>query len=265
MKRKLIIIGILTAILLIVGLLTWPLPRLLAEGFISWADTVFGHTALLKTLGIAAAIVLAFALALVFVLPILVYIFKKIYFYVSVFFLCLFHRYRFRVTRPPFASLGGASDKSDIEITTDEGILCIHFIDIVFPYRRALTIPNPQEYIVTPTSKGRIVREGGGSTLPHMQGARTLFFRAKDRTLDKKRDRKKSLPSAVSSSAATKHALLLLSLPNESRYIENGASVPLAGGLRVGHLTILTTKYLKRGLKGQLYTSFFDESATHRK
>ncbi len=265
MKRKLIIIGILSAIHLIVGLLTWPLPRLLAEGFISWADTVFGHTALLKTLGIAAAIIVAFALTLIFIIPILIYILKKIYFYVSVFFLCLFHHYRLRVTRPPFASLGGASDKSDVEITTDKGILCIHFIDIVFPYRRALTIPNPQEYIITPTSKGRIVREGGGSSLPHMQGARTLFFRAKARTLDNNRDRKKSLPSVVSSSGTTKHALLLLSLPNESRYIENGASVPLAGGLRVGRLTILTAKYLKRGLKGQLYTSFFDESANHSK
>ena len=118
---------------------------------------------------------------------------------------------------------------------------------------------------MTPTSKGQVIREGGGSSLPHMQGARTLFFRAKARTLDKNRDRKKSLPSVVSSSAATKHALLLLSLPNESRYIENGASVPLASGLRVGHLTVMTAKYLKRGLKDQLYTSFFDESATHRK
>ncbi len=265
MKRNLLIFGTLTAMLLIVGLLTWPLPRLLAEGFISWADTVFGHTALLKTLGIAAAIVVAFALTLIFVIPILIYILKKIYFYVSVFFLCLFHRYRLRVTRPPFASLGGASDKSDIEIATDEGTLCLHFIDIVFPFRRALTIPNSQEYVITPTSKGQVIREGGGSSLPHMQGARTLFFRAKNRTLDKNRDRIHPLPSIDPSNNAVIHILILQTIPNESRYIMNGVSAPLSCGVTIGDLTFMTAGQIKRGLKKQLHTSFFDEMAHTQK
>ena len=257
MKRKLIIIGILITILLIAGLLTWPLPRLLAKGFVSWADTVFGHTALLKTLGIAAAIIVAFALTLIFIIPILIYILKKIYFYVSVFFLCLFHRYRFRVTRPPFASLGGASDKSDVEITTDEGTLCLHFVDIVFPYRRALTIPNPSEYVITSTSKGQVIREGGGSTLPRMQGGRTAVLRAKNRTLDKNRDRNKKLPAVESAASMTKHVMLLATFPGESNYVQNGVSHPLTCGISVGNLTFVSVRYLKKGLKKQLYSSLF--------
>ena len=258
MKRKLIIIGILITILLIAGLLTWPLPRLLAKGFVSWADTVFGHTALLKTLGIAAAIIVAFALTLIFIIPILIYILKKIYFYVSVFFLCLFHRYRFRVTRPPFASLGGASDKSDVEITTDEGTLCLHFVDIVFPYRRALTIPNPSEYVITSTSKGQVIREGGGSTLPRMQGGRTAVLRAKNRTLDKNRDRNKKLPAVESAASMTKHVMLLATFPGESNYVQNGVSHPLTCGISVGNLTFVSVRYLKKGLKKQLYSSLFN-------
>lgn len=254
MKRKLLIFGILTAILLIIGLLTWPLPRLLVEGLLSWADIVFGHTALMKTLGIAAAIVVAFALTLVFIIPILIYIFKKIFFYVSVFFLCLFRRYRFHITRFPFASLSGTSNKSDMEITTDEGTLCLHFIDIVFPFRRALTIPNSQEYVITPTSKGQVIREGGGTSLP-ISGIRVL--RAKDRTLDQNRDRVKKLPQ-TNQNKATKHILLLQSMPNQAIYIQNGKQSPLTSGSNIENLTVLRPNHLKKGLKKQLHISLFE-------
>ena len=257
MTRKLLIFGILIAILLVISLLTWPLPRLLVEGFLSWADIVFGHTSLIKTLGIAAAIIVAFSLTLVFMIPILIYILKKIYFYVSVFFLCLFRRYRFHITRFPFASLGGTSNKSDMEITTDEGTLCLHFIDIVFPLRRALTIPNAQEYVITPTSKGQVIREGGGSSLPRMQGARTLFFRAKNRTLDQNRDRVKKLPQANKNEAA-KHILLLQSMPNQAIYVQNGKQSPLTSGSNIENLTVLRPNHLKKGLKKQLHISLFE-------
>ena len=91
--------GILTAILLIVGLLAWPLPRLLVQGLAQWLDVVSGHTALLKTLGIAAAIIAGFALTLILVLPVVIYLIRKVTFYISVFFLCLFRHYRFRFHR----------------------------------------------------------------------------------------------------------------------------------------------------------------------
>ena len=260
MKKTLLICGALLAVLLLVGLLTWPLPRILAEGLASWADVALGHTELLKTLGVASVIITAFVLALVLFIPILIYVFKKIFFYVSVFFLCLSRRYRFRVTRCPFASLRGASDTGDVEITTNEGILRLHFIDVVFPYRRALTIPNPQEYVITPTSKGRIVREGGGSSLPHMQGGRTVFFRAKNRTLDKNRDRVRKLPAAVSEANTVRQLIVMHTIPGECHYIQNGASLPLSAGITIRHLTFMTEKYLKRGLKGQLHAPLSRES-----
>ncbi len=254
MKRRILIWSILIAVLLVISLLTWPLPRLLVEGFLSWADIVFGHTSLMKTLGIAAAIIVAFALTLVFIIPILIYIIKKICFYVSVFFLCLFHHYRFCITRFPFASLGGTSDKSDVEITTDEGTLCLHFIDIVFPFRRALTIPNAQEYVLTPTSKGRVIREGGGTSLP-ISGIGVL--RAKDRTLDQNRDRVKKLPQANKNEAA-KHILLLQSMPNQAIYVQNGKQSPLTNGSNIENLTVLRSNHLKKGLKKQLHVSLFE-------
>lgn len=265
MKRKLLIMGILTAILLLIGLLAWPLPRLLIQGLARWLDVVSGHAALLKTLCIAAAIIAGFALTLILVLPAVIYLIKKIAFYVSVFFLCLFRRYRFRITRLPFASMGGVSDKSDVEITTDEGTLCLHFVDIVFPYRRALTIPNSSEYVITSTSKGQVVREGGGSTLPRMQGGRTAVLRAKNHTLDRNRDRSRPLPSAEPADTATRHVLIPLSLPGECRYVRNGKSLPLSSGIRIGSLIFMTAKHLKRGIKGQLHTSFFDDPPTFRK
>ena len=258
MKKTLLICGALITIFLIVGLLAWPLPRLLVQGLVQWLDVVSGHTALLKTLCIAAAIIAGFALTLILVLPVVIYLIRKIGFYVSVFFLCLFRRYRFRVTRLPFASLGGVSDKSDVEITPDEGTLCLHFVDIVFPYRRALTIPNSNEYVITSTSKGQVVREGGGSTLPRMQGGRTAVLRAKNRTLDKNRDRSKKLPAVESAASMTKHVMLLATFPSESNYVQNGVSHPLTCGISVGNLTFISVRYLKKGLKKQLYSSLFN-------
>ena len=81
-------------------------------------------------------------------LPVLRFIFKRIACYFSLWFSCKLNKFRFKITRFPFASLFGISEKEDVMVSTSDETYCIHFIDMVFRARRGFTLVDEKEYCI---------------------------------------------------------------------------------------------------------------------
>jgi len=67
------------------------------------------------------------------ILPMLGFFFSKPLAYFSIWRICRKNGYSFRLHRVPFASLGGVTEKSDIEIKMGEKTLHVHFQEVIIP------------------------------------------------------------------------------------------------------------------------------------
>ena len=133
-------------------------------------------------------------------------------------------------------------------------IFLIFFIDIVFPHRRALTIPNNLEYVITPTSPSRISKQGGHPSAINMSGVPTKTFRATGYTLHKNGDKTKKLPCTSDNDRVT-HILLVSAMPIEAKYMIKGGFAPLTNGQEINGMIFCNSSFLKKGLKGKLHNS----------
>lgn len=198
-----------------------------------------------------------FALIVIFILPCVIYFLKRIFTYLSLAWVCLLSKNRFRMPRVPFASLFRMSEKGDIVLRTEKGELYLHFIDILYPARRALTFPNGKEYVITPTFQSRISKLGGGRGFgPRNNGVFVLFWNTESE-LKKRGDRIKSLPN-IEESPNARHILLLSSSPAHATCVQNGATMPLSSGQPIGAMIYCNVRHVKKELKKQLHVSLFD-------
>ncbi len=254
MKKTIIIIGACVLAMGIICALLYPLP-------LTWfaqLKGLFENGAFWMTMGIAVGILAACVVAYFWLIPILIYFFKKVYVYMSLAFICLFKKYKFRMRRIPFASLGKLSENGDISITTDEGIMHLHFLDIIFSYRRALTVPNEKEYVITPVTTGRVSKEGGAAAGTHMGGGRRSVLRVTGHSIQENRDHCKAFPT-IQERDGEKHFVILQSMPIQATILRSDVSVSLGSGQTVGRFTFYRIGQLKKGLKKQLHISLFDE------
>ncbi len=253
MKKKILIIcGCVLAVGILLAFL-WPLP-------LTWLAQIkglLGNGAFWVTMGIIAGILAVGVVAYFWLVPMLIYVFKKLYVYISLAWICMIKKYKFRMKRVPFASLGKLSESGDLTITTDEGTLHLHFLDVVFAYRRALTVPGPHEYVITPVTTGHVSKAGGGAAGTHMGGGRRAVLRVTDHKILGNSDHSKAFPH-VESRDGEKHLLILQSMPIQCTVLRGGVSAPLGSGDTVGAFTFYRVGQLKKGLKKQLHTSLME-------
>lgn len=212
------------------------------------------NTNFVSTAAIVFLIFIAAAIVYIFVFPFLLYICKRILLYFSLAKICLLSNYRLKIKRMPFASLKGVSDAGDVVIVAKNKTFCLHFIDIIFPHRRALTIPNNLEYVITPTSPSRISKLGGHPSAINMSSVPTKAFIATGYTLHKNGDKTKKLPCTSDNDRVT-HILLVSAMPIEAKYMIKGGFAPLTNCQEINGMIFCNSSFLKKGLKGKLHNS----------
>ena len=97
-------------------------------------------------------VIFGFFAVLRYVIPIVIFFFSKISTYLSLWRFCIRNGYQLKITRMPFCSLFGVKEQPDLCITTEKGVYCIHFIDIVFRFRRVILFDGEGRYHITPTT-----------------------------------------------------------------------------------------------------------------
>ena len=250
--RVLLLVGLVLACTLIYILITTPLEGGIYGYRTAWTD----DPGYIPSIIWFAAIVTV-PLMLVVFFPFVWFVGIRIFTYVSLALISWRHKCRFRVLETPFASLRYMSAEGDMAITTAEGTLHIHFVDIVFARRYVVTFPSDASYVLTPVIKGPPKRYGGGVRGPIVNGGRVGLIRPAGYLLDESRDIIYSLPS-VKTEDGVQHILMVQSTPLELRVVQDGVAVPVSLGQPVGAFRIYNLKQLKKGLKGELYNSFFD-------
>ncbi len=248
-KKHLKIIIMVSLILLVVILLcifALQIPVLVVNYIYILVNDLFGNG---KTiLGMAAAIIVvgAFVTIVIFFFWVIFYIIQRIALYVSFIRICLFREYKLRLTRFPFASLFGMSEKGDISVSSYEGILVFHFLDILRPLSKALTIPNDREYVITPIQQTKQPKTRNNGA-PVLNGS----------GLVKNKDKIKSFPK-VENKNKVKHILIIQTVPTHARLMKGGEAVTIGNGERIANMTYYSIAHIKKGLKKKLYNSLFD-------
>ncbi len=246
----------------IFALLTWPLPLMVFGNLFAGLAGFFTYTAFWSSVGVVLAILLAVVLFIIFIWPWIAFTLKRIYVYVSFAGLCVRRKYRLRMVRAPFASLLKMNTHGDITISTVDGVLHLHFLDIVYPRKRMLTFPSEGEYVITPVAQGKILREGVANPVPvagsQLQaGHRRIIWRASEYSVQRNKDQVKKLPT-VSEQAGERHIIVMQTLPVDVRLIQaGGGKISVTNGTSVGNFTFCTVRHVKKGLKNQLHESLF--------
>ena len=254
-KKRLIIAAVVLFVVVLVIVVSWPLPLLLLSSIYGYFKSLFSNSSFWLTAGIVAGAIFALVVFVAVVLPILIYFLKKIYVYVSLSSICVRSNYKLKIKRFPFSSLKNMSCTGDLVIETKNKVFYIHFIDIIFANRRALTIPNDYEYVITPVTPSRISKQGAGGT--NMSGSRTLAFRATEHSFNRDSDKVKKFPS-ISITNNEEHILLIPTFPVELKFRGSDSNTSLSSGQKLGSMTFCSVDYLKKGLKNKLHSSIFN-------
>ena len=190
-----------------------------------------------------AAVMGGFALLVLFVnqiLPMLCFFIGKPLAYLSIWFTCLRKKYSFQLHRVPLASLGGVSEKSDIEIQTKDKTLHIHFIDIPFPFLRIFLLVNDREYRMHHSDPGHLRGFGG-------------FITPSSREMNHKKYTIYSIPE-FSKSETECHYLVISPSYANAFFIGDRVMQSVIGECTSGNVTVCKLKVLKRRLKHELFT-----------
>ena len=131
--HKAFLIVAITLIAIIIVAVT-PVLNIPLVGLYGWLETLL--TVDIRDLAVILGAVLLLVIFGFWILPILIYVIKKICIYISLWSICLSKKHKFKLIRMPFASLKRVSSKGDILITTKEGKIYLHFLDMVFTTRK---------------------------------------------------------------------------------------------------------------------------------
>ncbi len=243
------------SILIILGLLALfmsPLLKIFIGDIYGFFDFVANSPELWRAFGILALLFISILLLFCIALPVTLFIIKVVSAYISLYSICLFSNYKFKIN-----GIKRSSEDGEITIKTHDGTLCLHFINVIFKFRRAITIPNPQEYVITPLVPKRISKQGqgiGGANMSSGNGNRNALIRSTQYALSQSNDNSKPLPE-IQNDDGRKHILLIPNIPSETNCVVNNIVVPLSSGQTIGDFTYYSLTHLKKGLKGKLHTS----------
>ena len=175
------------------------------------------------------------------ILPMLGFFFGKPLTYFSLWRICRKNGYSFRLHRVPFASLGGVSEKSDIEIKMGEKTIHVHFIDIPFPFLRMLLLVNDREYRMHRAVPGKLRSTAGFIVHPG------------EHEMDHHNYTIYTMPELISSETE-KHYLVISPSYAYAFFIENRKMLPITGECESGNVTACRVKILKKRLKNESST-----------
>lgn len=245
--RNLLLVGSLLILLPLIIFFTWPLPKYLLYPFI-WVKgmfEMFGQSIILLTVVFVQILLGAY-----FILPILCFVLRRLYVYISLLFICLKRGYKYELLRSPFSSLLGIKEKADIQITKGDNTYKIHFIDIIFRYRRVLLFTDGCKYVITPACPGKPRRFGGDGTNVGgaFRGRRTMILRSAGYYIDDNVEIDRPLPD-FSKDADSKHILMLQSVPVDTISKNGKDSITLTSDVEIGEATFYFTAGFKKFLK----------------
>lgn len=259
LSKKLLLIFSVTIILGLLTLFLHPLLQIFIGDVYGFFDFLINNKELWNNLGILAFLFISILFLFCIALPISIYAIKIISTYFSLTKICISQNYKIKINKISILHSKKSDLDGDITITTKDGTLCLHFINLLFTYHRAVTIPNSQEYVITPLVQKKISKQGqgiGGANMSSGNGNRNALIRSTKYALSSNRDKSKPLPQI--SCDDRKHILLIPNMPSEANCVINNVSIPLSSGQKIHHFTFYSLSHLKKGLKKQLHTSIFD-------
>ncbi len=250
------------SILILLGLLALflsPLLKIFIGDIYGFFDFVANSPELWRAFGILALLFISILFLFCIALPVTLFIVKVVSAYISLYNICLFSNYKFKINGIPFLPSKRSNADGEITIKTRDSTLCLHFINVIFKFHRAITIPNPQEYVITPLVQKKLSKQGqgiGGANMSSGNGNRNAHIQSTQYTLSRNSDKSKRLPE-IDGGDRKKHILLIPNMPSEAQCVINNIAVPLSSGQTIGDFTFYSLNHLKKGLKNQLHTSLF--------
>ena len=257
LSKKLLLICSATIILVLLALFLHPLLKILIGDIYGFFDFLTNNQELWNNLGILSLLFIAILLLFCIALPIAIYAVKIISAYFSLFNICIAKNYKIKINKIALLPLKPSDPDGEITVKTREGTLCLHFINLLFTYHRAITISNSQEYVITPLVQKQLSKQGqgiGGANMSSGNGHRNALIRSTKYDLSNNRDKSNPLPE-ISGDDRKKHILLIPNMPSEARCAINNISMPLSSGQKIGNFTFYSLSHLKKGLKNKLHTS----------
>ena len=179
-----------------------------------------------------------------FVVPILKFFFGRCFAYTSIKRICKRQKLAVSFPRRIFSSLKGPSEKEDIQIVLDDETYYIHFVDVLFGFRRELLFTKEKQYYIARTNPSKW--SAYGATL--IDGKSYFDLSAKvisDHATNS--SKQKSIPPFLE---AGKHIAVVHSVPSEVYILDGSKAEPAYNGSVIGEdLAYYTVSGLKKLLK----------------
>ena len=188
------------------------------------------------------------------VIPILFFFISKPFKYFAIWRTCRKNGYSCRFLRVVFASLGGVTEKADIEIQMNEKTLFVHFIDIPFPQLRMFLLFNDREYHIHKTIVGKIKRDGVIGRGPNMSGQKVGVIRSGAIEMDEGNFDAYIIPE-FPPKGMEYHYLVIDPSYADAYFMSDKAMLTVTGECTSGNVTVCKWKILKKRLKNELFTT----------
>ena len=186
------------------------------------------------------------------IIPPILFFFGRLGTYLSLWWICVRHRYSFRICRAPFRSLKGIDENSDIRITLPNMTFFLHFADVPLSLTKVMVLLNDHEYRVYSTTTGKLKREGGKVPGANMSGQRLIIFRGGERELNDQVYLSFELPTFPKKNPEYHFFVVCPSLA-KAKYINGKQMLDISAEIPVGNLIACRIKTIKKRLRGELY------------
>jgi len=209
------------------------------------------HWVLLSVL--AGVVLLSLSIPIVEnIIPPILFFFGRIATYISLWWICVRRRYKFRICRAPFRSLKGVEAKPDIQITLPDMTFFLHFADMPLSLTKVLVLLSDREYRIYATTTGKLNREGGGAPGANMSGQRLRIFRGGERELNDQVYHSFELP-AFPKKNPEYHFFVVSPGLAKAKYMNGKQALDISAEIPVGNLIACRIKTMKKRLCGELH------------
>lgn len=140
---------------------------------------------------------------------------------------------------------------ADIEIRTKDKILYIHFIGMSLPLMRVLAFSSDREYKIFSTSRGNIVKLGGGAAA-NMPSQRATVFQETERSISEK-FKSYAIPE-FSPKNPRFHIFVVEPDFARVKYASGNELLDVSAEVAVGNIIVCKAKTLKKRLRGELHS-----------
>ena len=185
------------------------------------------------------------------IIPMIYFFISKPFKYLAIWWICRKNGYSCRFHRPPFASMWGVCERSDIEIQMDKKTLHVHFIDIPFPISKMFLLFNDREYRIHKTIVGKIKRDGVIRG-PNMSGQKVGVIRSGAIEMDEANFDAYIIPE-FPPKGTEYHYLVIDPSYADAYFINDKTMLTVTGECLSGNLILCKWKILKKRLKNKLY------------